>query len=399
MFESLSRPRAIRLSAGTCIVLLALGVGLAACGESSSSSSGSAAAGQVLFSPEGNNLWAYAVVPPFTAQKVNAANETFDGTPGNPTGWDINGEICSLTAGGKHYLVTGEDTHQPNPLPGWGIFELHGSRVGDFSINRVGRLVPTYQPSPDGPDNYGCGVLSDGRIVTTDIGNEASGSANGQLEIWFPPFNNEQVSFCKLDLHLATGQGIYVDADDSIYLNSPRTAPEPGATAAGIFKYTGPFPTSANAQGGCGQIDNLGSPLADSIKKERVLAAGDHGLSSPSGITRGPNGHFFVASVITGAINEYDAGWQYVQAVLQRPAGESLGPQPYSTGTPLGITVGADGTLYYADIGIVSDASGIGPGTKTGSVRRITFTGGVPNAPETIASGLQFPDGIGLWRP
>lgn len=166
----------------------------------------------MLFSPEGNNLWVYAVVPPFTEQKVNAANETFDGTPGNPSGWDIN-------------------------------------------------------------------------------------------------------------------------------------------------------------------------------------------LSSPSGITRGPSGHFFVASVITGAINEYDAGWHYVQAVLQRPAGETLGPEPYSTGTPLGITVGPDGTLYYADIGVVSDASGIGPGTKTGSVQRITFTDGVPNAPETMASRLQFPDGIGLWRP
>jgi hypothetical protein len=386
------RARDVYLLAG--ISIIASSVWLTACGSDSSSNSEPTA--EVLFSPEGNNLWAYAITPPFTAKKVNSANHTFDGSPGNPTGWDINGEICSFRRGNTHYLITGEDTHQPNPLPGWGIFELSGTHVGDFKINRVGRLVPTYQPSPDGPDNYGCGVLSDGRILTTDIGNEAGGAANGQLEIWFEPFNSTRVSFCKLDLHLATGQGIYVDTDDTVYLNSPRGAVEPDATATGVFKYTGPFPTSADAAGGCGQVDNLGSPLADSVHKERVLASGDHGLATASGITRGPNGDFFVASVINGVINEYDADWQYVQTVLQPGSGQVA---PFATGTPLGITVGADGTLYYADIGIVISASGIGPGNHTGSVRRITFTDGKPNPPETIAAGLQFPDGIGLWRP
>src|SRR5262249_55860736 len=123
-----------------CVAL----AGLTACGESDSFSTSTPPA-EVLFSPEGNNLWAYAITPPFTAQKVNAANHTFDGTPSNPSGWDINGEICSFNAGGKQYLVTGEDTNQPNPPAGWGIFELHGSRIGEFSINRVARLVPTYQ--------------------------------------------------------------------------------------------------------------------------------------------------------------------------------------------------------------------------------------------------------------
>ena len=107
--------------------------------------------------------------------------------------------------------------------------------------------------------------------------------ANGQLEIWFPPFNGDQVSFCKLDLHLATGQGIYVDANDDLYLNSPRPSSDPDATSSGIFKYTGPFPTSADASGGCGKIDNLGSPLVDVLHKERVLSAGDHGLADRLG--------------------------------------------------------------------------------------------------------------------
>ncbi|MFN8644666.1 MAG: hypothetical protein U0802_24495 [Candidatus Binatia bacterium] len=374
---------------------------LAACGSDSSSSS-SASDAAVVFSPEGNNLWAYDTTPPFASQKVNAAHHTFDGSPGNPTGWDINGQICTYRRGSKQYLISGEDTGQPDPPAGWGIFELTGNRVGELALSRrVARLVPTYQPTRDQPDNYGCGVLSDGRIVTTDIGNEAGGAANGQLIIWFPPFTGEAVAFCKLDLHLATGQGVYVDAQDNIYLNSPRTAAEPDATAAGVFRYAPPYPTSATAAGGCGRLDNLGSPLADAIRKQRVLAAPDHGLATPSGIAAGPNGHFFVASVINGLINEYDADWQFLQTVLRPPAGERLSAtKTYSTGTPLGLSVGADGTLYYADIGIVLRPTGPGPGNHAGSLRRITFAAdGTANPPETIADNLQFPDGLGVWTP
>jgi hypothetical protein len=40
-----------------------------------------------------------------------------------------------------------------------------------------------------------------------------------------------------------------------------------------------------------------------------------------------------------------------------------------------------------------------GPGTRTGSVNRITFTNGKPNPPELMADGLQFPDGLGIWQP
>ena len=45
-----------------------------------------AKAGTVLFSPEGNNLWAYETTPPFRAQKVNAANHSFGDAPSDPEG-------------------------------------------------------------------------------------------------------------------------------------------------------------------------------------------------------------------------------------------------------------------------------------------------------------------------
>ena len=41
----------------------------------------------------------------------------------------------------------------------------------------------------------------------------------------------------------------------------------------------------------------------------------------------------------------------------------------------------------------------IGPGRGTGTVRRIRFDDGVPQPPETMDSGLAFPDGIGIFVP
>ena len=36
---------------------------------------------------------------------------------------------------------------------------------------------------------------------------------------------------------------------------------------------------------------------------------------------------------------------------------------------------------------------------RTGSVRRIRFVDGAPQPPETMADGLAFPDGIGVYVP
>ena len=39
-----------------------------------------------------------------------------------------------------------------------------------------------------------------------------------------------------------------------------------------------------------------------------------------------------------------------------------------------------------------------GPGDKTGSLRRIRFVDGKPQPPETMATPLDFPDGIGIFE-
>jgi hypothetical protein len=339
----------------------------------------------VLFSPQGNNLDAYRVTPPFTHQRVITNHDD------DPKGWDINGEICFLD---EHTFVAGEDTGQPNPPAGWAVFDLAGDELGKFRARRLVRLVPTYQPSDEYPDNYGCGVLPDGRIVTTVIGNNASGPEDGELLLWFPPFDGSGApTFCVLDTTIGTGQGITIGDDGAVYVASAR-----GATA-GVLRYAPPFPTAADATGGCGKTDPAGSPMADHVSREKFITPStENFLSSPNGVVQAPDGSWFVSSIINGVIVQFQRDGTFLRKVLEPPAGETLGPQPFSTGTPLGLTVGDDGTLFYADLGLVIDEDGIGPGRQTGSVRRIRFANGAPRPPETIADGLTFPDGLGV-RP
>jgi hypothetical protein len=136
------------------------------------------------------------------------------------------------------------------------------------------------------------------------------------------------------------------------------------------------------------------------VTRESFIPAGEHGLVSPNAIVAVPGSEsWYVSSVFTGVINEYDGTGAYVRTVLEPPAGEGPGPEPISSGSPLGLGVGPDGTLYFADIGLVISDTGIGPGDRTGSVRRIRFVDGEPQPPETMADGLAFPDGIGVFVP
>jgi hypothetical protein len=344
----------------------------------------------IVFNGEGNNLNAYAGRPPFTKQTVIRNHDD------DPDGLDINAQICFFSRGsdggppkGEKWFIAGEDTNQPDPPAGWGIFRLRGKRVGKLRATQVGKLTPTYQEGAS-PENYGCGFLSDGRVLTTDIGNQASGDPNGQLIVWFPPFDSRDVRYCKLDVAVGTAGQIYVDDEDRIYVASAR------GDRVGVIRFTGPFPTSDDAAGGCGGTDATGAPLADSVTNEVFIPAGEYGLSTPNAIVATSDGTgFYVDSVITGVINEYDATGAFVRTILAPPEGEELGEETFSTGTPLGLGVDSRGTLYYADIGITISADGIGPGPE-GSVRRIRFVDGEPQPPEIMATDLAFPDGIGV---
>jgi hypothetical protein len=367
------------------------GGGSSSTDEPSDETQTEAPAEPIVFNGEGNNLNAYDSQPPFDKQTVITNAED------DPDGLDINAQICFFPDG-SHRFIAGEDTGQPDPPQGWGIFQLDGNAIGDMSATQIGKLTPTYQGSTDNAENYGCGFLSDGRILTTDIGNQAAGPGDGQLIVWFPPdFGNASedesydVPYCKLDTGIGTAGQIYVDDQDNVYVASARDA------TVGVLRFTGPFPTSNDAAGACGQTDATGAPLADTVNVETFIEATAE-ISTPNGIVPAPDGGFYVSSVINGTIGEFDADGNFVRLVLQPPAGETIGAEPYSTGTPLGLGIDDEGTLYYADIGIVVSEDGIGPGEGTGKVRRIVFENGEPQEPETLGGDLAFPDGIGILQ-
>ena len=381
-FDASGKRASARLAFGVGLCgLIALGAG---CGsETRTVPATQTAAGPIVFNGENNRLNAYDPADGFRKQTVihSHADDPVNGR-------DINGQIC-FTRDGTRRFIAGEDTNQPNPPQGWGWFQLHGDHVGNLSATQIGKLTPTYQSSPDNAENYGCGFLSDGRLLTTDVGDQASGGGNGQLILWFPPFDGFGAHhYCKLDITIGTANGIYIDAMDHIYVGSARVTPA-------IYRYSPPFPTSDTAAGGCGLQDSSGAPLADQIQKATFIAADAH-VRTPNAIIGTARGTFYVTSVLNGVIAEYGADGKFIRRILQPPTGETLGPTPFSTGTPLGIGIDASGTVYFADIGLVANGLDIGPGDHTGTVRRIRFENGTALPPETMDSGLAFPDGIGV---
>jgi hypothetical protein len=371
----------------TCLVAAVVGVGLLAAVPGGAAEKKPRRVA-VVFSGEGNNLDAYESVPPFEHQRVITTRDD------DPEGLDINAQICFFPGRhqGARWFIAGEDTGQPNPPQGWGIFRLRGKRVGKFRATKIGKLTPTYQGSSDNAENYGCGFLRDGRVLTTDVGNQATGSGDGQLIVWFPPFNRTKVRYCKIDVALATAGGIWVDRRDRVYVASARPP------TAGIHRYRGPFPTSDTPAGGCDSSDATGAPMTTTVTSEMFIPAVAP-IATPNAIVPAPRGGWYVSSVFNGVIAEYSRSGALRRTILEPPSGEVLGAEPFSTGTPLGLGVDRRGDIFYADIGIVIGPDGIGPGRGTGTVRRIHFRDGEPLPPRTMATQLAFPDGIGVLEP
>jgi hypothetical protein len=371
-----TRPRRIPLELPSIALLCGL---IAACSD------GRIAPEVIVFGGEANRLHAYA---PYDGDEEQVVVPSARDNP--DAGRDINGQICFDPDGSRRFIA-GEDTGQPDPPQGWGYFQLHGEDVGFLSATQVGKLTPTYQGSLDNAENYGCGFLSNGTLVTSDVGDQAEGPGDGQLILWFPPFDSFDVKYCKLDVTIGTAGGVYIDSEDRVYVTSARVTP-------GVYRYDPPFPTSDDAAGGCGLRDSTGAPLASSVQKTLFIRS-DVNIQTPNAIVRAPGGGFYISSVINGVIARYDEAGRFVRRVLEPPAGETLGPQPFTTGTPLGLGIDSRGTIYYADIGLVANGSNIGPGRNTGTVRKILFVDGEPMPPVTMDRDLNFPDGIGVFEP
>ena len=202
-------------------------------------------------------------------------------------------------------------------------------------------------------------MLSDGRMLTTDLGDQAPGDpGNGQFIVWFGEPEGTDQTYCKVDIELATAQSLLVGPDDEVYVVSARPP------SSGVWRYTD-LPTSADAAGGCGRTDVTGAPMADAVTREQVLAPGQNDILSPAGIAFSPNGGYYLSSVITGVINEYDADWQFVRTILAPPAGG----RHRSRRVPVdGHPAGHRGRLLTARSGTPTSASSTTPRTASARV-------------------------------
>jgi len=353
-----------------------------------------AADAAVLYSPEGNRLRRYdidSLTDPPLRQDILIERASLDAVRGR----DVNGPVCPLpdASGG---FVMGEDTGQPAVPPGWGVFAADGTQIG--------KLTATYFVQPQG-DPFGCAFDSQGRLFTSEIGDSASGPATGQLILWFPPFDrfpgaagsypngDASTHFCKIASNIGTATGIAIDDAGRVYVASARGGGGGVSGSAAILRFSPPFPSGADAAGGCGRIDALGSPLADAANVNVEVFITNPNVPTPSSLARAPNGNWYVASVLNGVIAEFDPAGTFLRRVLSPP----MPGLPSPTGNPQGIAVDAAGNLFFADLQLrVNPGGGIGPGPN-GKVRWIGFAAdGTPRPPVIIRENLAFPDGLGV---
>ncbi len=360
--------------------------------------SAAADTGQLIYSTEGNRLRRYdldtigsgALAEDILVERASGSEQGGgEGVAGVKR--DINGEICAFPDGSGRF-VAGEDTNQSHPKEGVGVFAADGTQIG--------KLTATYNTAQ--AEYFGCAFDANGRLFTSDVGTQGFSSPNGQLVMWFPPYdrfpglpgaypNTDAISnnFCVLASDIGTAGAVAVDSQGRVYVA--------GASSLKIFRFSPPFPTGLGPGEGCTLSDANGSPRANAVTRETFATNPFGTLFTFSGLAFAPNGNLYAASVATGEIAEIGMNGQFVRMVLD-PPGSFPPPYPIPTGTPQGLAVDADGSIYYADINLVGVfPTTLGPGPN-GSVRRIRFdSNGDPLAPELVRQGLAFPDGVSIF--
>jgi len=350
----------------------------------------------VVFVTVGGNIDVYSTQPPFDRQRVVAAGTAPDGS-------EAHGQVCFLPDGSRRFVVAETRPAQAGKPAGagFGLYQLTGDDVGTYRVARIGGVADPAASAGGGTTTYGCAFLPDGRLFTTVVG-AASGAPTGQLTEWFPPFTAAGATHCTIATGLATPGGLAADRSGGIEVAVSR------APGAGVWRFSGSFPTSATA---CGALspptttasDHGGGPttVASGLSAVLLVAAGPHGLSAPAAVAASADGKgIVVSSPPDGVIDSYDLSGRFVSTVLAPKAGEQLGATPRTWGTPFGVAVNADGAVFYADPGLLKSANGtIAPGTLVGSLRRIVVTGGKAAPPQLVNGHLPQPDGLGIFDP
>ena len=408
-------------SAPRAVVVLA---GLVACACSSASTSSPTQTGSSSFGPAGRD--GYYV---YWDQ-----NEEVDflAMPSGQTGrlvppWDANGQLCIVPDGSGRFTTGYNPTLPSQHNPGGGkpymqppVGEVLWSPDGRFSgqtLSVPGRFALPGQaaggdipPDASAGNHYndngtytGCAVDARGDLFATDLGT-AQGAFpppdDGRLVEWFAP---AYASTCILlgpttggvGAHHVDGSGglrqpslLTVDANGDVLL--PEAGTGHVLRVDHITLPTGPAQCGAD-----------GVAPAGTVRTSVFLDVTTSRLTFPVAVVRDPACACWAADSVIGdpAIAWFDDQGHPLPergAVHGTALGDAHGYNPF------GLAFAPDGSLYFVDIHITcpgNQISNCGPTDYAGRVMRVSFTGGKPNPPTTVAGGFDFPINVTVCVP
>ncbi len=282
---------------------------------------------------------------------------------------------CSVTRRGSKFYI-GKDPD------GWAVFSKKGkwrrqhfhTAWPGFAELPQGQGAP--EPSPQGTiDPQGCVFDGAGNMYGNDVGvgdpTDTNSSHHGSLLVFFPGPQHRYDTYCFLDKDLKQAGMPAMDGAGNIYI---------AETGLGrMWKYSPPFPT--------GPADCPGPSFLVSTPPTKTQFVVSNS-PTPAAIVRVPGtDHWYIDSVLLpgvpgqggGSIDEYDANGVFVRNIVPTTMLKN----------PLGMDVGSDGTLYFAELNLNMDTS-----TGCGRASQVRFVNGTPQAPEVLGQNLSFPDGI-----
>ena len=303
---------------------------------------------------------------------------------------------------------------------GWGVFNADGTwakrviQTDDFSCDEVAKTCV----QPIGTvDPQGCAFDAAGNFFGTDVNAGAIGVAKGALIVFFNNNGDVQANYqdyCIVATGLgAPGMPVVADAGKSIIFTEATTSDGPlgalgdltgrdefRANAGRVLKFSFTSPLS---QSDCNLTTHeLKTSGTAKMTRSDFMTFPADGVVTPESITQVPDGfefggplakppHYYVGSVLLPpVINEYDTNGSFVRNIVL----------PLLPKNPIGMGVGKDGTLYYAELNLGPNIKNNNPetldpfATGCGRVSRVRFVQGVPLIPEVLQDNLAFPDGV-----
>ena len=220
-------------------------------------------AAPIVFNGQGNNLDAYDV-----AAAVHAPARDHARVADDPKGLDINAQICFFPDEHRD-RVHRRRGHRPDRTApqGWGIFELTGNKVGELSAQaRSASSRPTYQGSRRQRRELRLRVPADGRIAhhrRRQPGRRATATASSSCGSRRSTRGDGRATARSTSRIATAGRASASTTRTGLRGVGPPARPR------GVWRYTGPFPTSTTPRGGCGKKDATGAPLADDGARRR----------------------------------------------------------------------------------------------------------------------------------